>query len=58
MRAGLATSIIEIVNRLKLNNINVNNFGYSDEFVQHGSVEELEKIHGLDAQSIYNKIQQ
>lgn len=56
LRGGLATSIIEIVNKLKLNDIELKNYGYKDTFVQHGSVEELEKIHGLDAQSIANNV--
>ena len=52
LRGGLATSVIEIVNNLKLNEIKIKNYGYKDAFVQHGNVDELEKIHGLDAQSI------
>ena len=30
-------------------------FGYPDEFVKHGSVQELEKIYGLDKENIAKK---
>ena len=56
LRGGLATSIIEIVNKLKLNDIEIKNYGYDDKFVQHGSVDELEKINGLDAENIAKEI--
>ena len=55
LRGGLATSIIEIINKLKLNDIEIHNYGYNDNFVQHGNVDELEKIYGLDAESIAEK---
>ena len=55
LRGGLATSIIEIINKLKLNDVEIHNYGYNDNFVQHGNVDELEKIYGLDAESIAEK---
>ena len=56
LRGGLATSIIELLKKLKLDDVKIQNYGYNDEFVQHGSVDELEKIHGLDSESIKLKI--
>ena len=56
LRGGLATSIIEIVNNMKIEGLNIKNFGYDNEFVQHGSVEELEKMYGLDAESIVSSL--
>ena len=35
----------------------MNSFGYKDVFVGHGSPDELEKIHKLDAESIAKNIQ-
>lgn len=32
------------------------NFGYPDEFIKHGSVDEIEKKYGLDVNSIYERI--
>ncbi len=57
LRGGLATSIIEIINKLKINDINIKTYGYEDQFVQHGSVEELEKLHGLDAETIAKNVE-
>lgn len=57
LRGGLATSIIEIINNLKLNDILIKTYGYNDEFVQHGDVEQLEKIHGMDAESIAKEVE-
>ena len=34
----------------------VKTFGYNDVFVEHGKPEELEKLYGLDAESIANII--
>lgn len=50
------TCVLEAINDSKLENIKVKRFGYNDCFVKHGSVEELEKEYGLDAESICDKI--
>jgi len=39
---GLATAVKELIINNKLQNINVTSCAYPDEFIQHGSVEELE----------------
>ena len=56
LRGGLATSIVELINNLKLDNVNIKTYGYNDKFVQHGNVDELEKIYGLDAESIASNV--
>lgn len=50
------TCVLEAINDSKLENIKVKRFGYKDCFVEHGSVEELEKKYGLDVESICEKI--
>ena len=40
---GLATAVKELIVHNNLQNININSLAYPDEFIQHGSVEELEK---------------
>lgn len=50
------TCVLEVINDSKLENIKVKRFGYNDCFVKHGSVEELEKEYGLDAESICEEI--
>lgn len=49
---GLATAVQEIVIEEKLLEIEMKNYAYPDKFIEHGSVEELEKIYGMDAQII------
>lgn len=57
LRGGLGSSIIELINESKLDNIYVKMYGYDDTFVQHGNVDELEKLNGLDAESIAWSVQ-
>ena len=49
---GLATAVQEIICEEKIEGVEVKNFAYPDKFIQHGGVEELEKIYGLDEQTI------
>lgn len=49
---GLATAIKEMVVEEKLEEIRIKSYAYPDQYIQHGSVEELEKIYGLDVQTI------
>ena len=56
LNGGLYTEVLDLINNSYLRNIKVMPFGYNDCFITHGSTEELEKIHKLDAQSIAKKI--
>ena len=56
LKGGLSDTILELVNKNKLN-VHVQSFGYNDMFIQQGTVEELEKKFGLDAESIAEKIE-
>ena len=53
---GLGTSIKELIVDRKMNNIKVKSFGYPDRFIKHGSPKELEKLYGLDEDSIVSYI--
>ena len=53
-KGGLGSTISEIITKNNLNDIKLKCFGYPDEFIKHGSVDEIEKIYGLDVQSIVN----
>ncbi len=53
---GLATTIAELIVEQKMQNINIKNFAYPDEFIKHGTVQEIEKLYGLDTQNIKNEI--
>lgn len=54
---GLATAVQEIIQKENLQGIEVKNYAYPDKYIQHGSVEELEKIYGLDEESIQKDIE-
>ena len=54
---GLATTVNELVINENLLGIKIKNFAYPDIYVKHGSVEELEKIYGLDEENITEKIE-
>ncbi len=45
---GLATAVKELIIDKKMKDIKIQNYAYPDEFIKHGSVEELEKLYGLD----------
>ena len=53
---GFGSSIKELIVERKLRNIKVKCFGYLDEFVKHGSPQELEKLYGLDEENIVKYI--
>ena len=53
---GLASSINELIAKKHLKDVTIRNFGYPDVFVEHGSVDDLEKKYGLDEESILNSI--
>ena len=54
---GLATTIKELIVEEKMEDIIIQNYAYPDEYIRHGSVEELEKIYGVDEESILENVQ-
>mgnify|MGYP005776053213 FL=1 len=40
-----------------MQNISIRVFSYPDKFIEHGSVDELEKIYGLDEENIEKEIE-
>ena len=54
LEGGLATKVKDIL--LSQKNIKTLFFGYPNEFIRHGSLEEIEKLYGLDKFSISKKI--
>lgn len=53
---GLATAIKELMVEENLENIELQTYSYPDKFIEHGSVEELEKLYGLDEENIARNI--
>lgn len=52
---GLATVVKELIIDEKMENIEMQNYGYPDEFIKHGQVQELEEIYHQNAEYIYQK---
>ncbi len=58
LRGGLGDTVEEIINELNTeNNIKLKKYGYPDEFIKHGSVEEIEKKYKLNTESIVKSIE-
>ena len=54
---GLGTAIKELIVDNHMEDVEIKAYAYPDKFIQHGSVEELEKIYGLDEDSIVKDVQ-
>ena len=52
---GLGTSIKELIVDEDLRDVKIKAFAYPDKFIEHGSVAELEKKYGMDAETIETK---
>ena len=56
IKGGLGSSIEEVIIKNNIKDIKFKKFGYPDKFIQHGNIEELEKIYKLDTNSIIEEI--
>ena len=53
---GLGTAVKELIIEKKLKNIKFKSFAYPDKYIEHGEVDELEKIYELDVDKIVSDI--
>ena len=53
---GLGTAIKELIIDEKLEDIEIKSHAYPDEFIKHGTAEEIEKIYYQDTKSIYKEV--
>ena len=53
---GLGTAVKELIIDENLENIEIKSYAYPDNFIQHGTVDELEKLYGQDVQNIVKDI--
>ena len=56
IQGGLGSTVEEIIIKNNLLDIKIKKMGYPDEFIRHGSIEELEAIYKLDVNSIIEEI--
>lgn len=55
---GLATAVQEIIQEEDLQEIKIKNYAYPDQYIEHGSVEELESIYELDEDAIISNFRE
>lgn len=53
---GFGSAILEAINRMKITNVDVFIKGLPDEFIEHGTIDELYKLVGLDVDSLLDFI--
>lgn len=52
LKGGLGSSIVELINSSKVENVKVKTFGYDDCFVKHGNVKDIEEKYSLTSEQI------
>ena len=52
LTGGLASHVEHMLIKNELADVQCKSFGWKDSFIEHGKVEELEKLYGLDVESI------
>ena len=57
LRGGLASNILELMNQHSFKEVSFIGFGYPDEFVKHGTIEQIEEKYGLTEKQMAEKIQ-
>ena len=53
---GLSTAVKELIVDEELDKIKIQTYAYPDKFIQHGNVEELEKLYHQDAEYICKNV--
>ena len=48
LKGGLASSVMELLVKHQLADVCIQTYGYPDEFIRQGSIEQLEHLYGLD----------
>ncbi len=56
VNGGMGSAVLEYLADNKKTDIQVFRMGIEDEFITHGSINELQKIAGIDEESVYQKI--
>lgn len=57
LKGGLGSQIEEIIIKEKLENVSFKKYGYPDEFVKHGTTQEIEDKYGLSVEKLAKDIE-
>ena len=52
LTGGLGSAIMQLINKNELSDVCLKMFGYPDEFIQQGNVDELDNLYGMDYKAI------
>ena len=55
---GFGSAVLELFERKGIRNVTVKRLGIRDEFVEHGTQQELRRLHGLDEEGIIEAVRQ
>ncbi len=58
LKGGLGSALEDLINEAGIKDIFLKKYGYPDEFIKHGSVQEIEKKYKLDTDSIAEDIKE
>ena len=58
LTGGLASHVERLLIEHPIENVKLQTYGWKDNFVEHGKVEELETLYGLDVESITSKVKE
>ena len=53
---GLGTTIKELIVEEKIKDVEIKTYSYPDEYIKHGTVDQLEKIYHIDKESIEKEV--
>ena len=56
VKGGLGTNTQDVITKNNLDNVILKVYGYPDEFIRHGSLEEIENLYGLNKESIVKEV--
>ena len=56
LSGGFGSAVLQLINNNEMKDVSVKMFGYPDKFINQGSMDEIEKLYGLDYQSITDNI--
>lgn len=56
IKGGLGSTIKELIIDNEITNVIIKSYGYPDEFITHGTIEELEEVYGLTKEQISKDI--
>ena len=56
LSGGFGSNVLSLLQEQEITDIKVKNIGLPDQFIEHGSPEQLRRKYGLDSEGIYKQI--